>query len=558
MYPKLYSMKITILLPIVLLAFSTLQAQNEQIAENVADPAVSFDLKNRMTSIVIEATGSSPLLASQVATAFVSNHLVSKNQDISNITQRVKSRNFPSVFQAWGDVTNMAPENINVTRARHDILWNGIGDSDGLIWDTAPVGGYKLLATGFTRACIVNGQNYRQTLLGHNPNMILLANLGYHGAKASWLPDDNEWWLRDANGNKIVSWTGGNDPWYRLDFANPGLRAQVGKWAKAAVSSGVYDGALLDWWDETREASARLALLQEVRSAIGDTCLIVVNANDKYSIKSAPYINGVFMETAANVPKTEDRWNKIKDVMVWNQANVLEPKLVCLEVWYENSRDELNRMRAATTLSLTLSNGYCLFSEPNSAPGVDHKHDWYSFWNKSLGKAVGAGSLQPNGSYMREFDNGYAVYNPMGNGQVIVTFPVNYVRVSTGASAKVHNVPDQDGEIFLRDINTAIIPVHVLPSGFSLSQNYPNPFRDITNINFSLPADAKNNNLSVYNMLGEKVKVLMDGNKTAGVYHVKWDGTNSEGREMADGIYFYKLQMGSSVPPIEKKMLFVK
>jgi hypothetical protein len=102
-------------------------------------------------------------------------------------------------------------------------------------------------------------------------------------------------------------------------------------------------------------------------------------------------------------------------------------------------------------MSLTLSDGYVLFGEDNEAAGVDHKHWWYDFWNKSLGKAVGGlNSLQTNGTYMREFENGYAVYNPMGNGQVTVTFPANYVSVSTGVSAKVHNVPDQDGEIFLR------------------------------------------------------------------------------------------------------------
>lgn len=266
------------------------------------------------------------------------------------------------------------------------------------------------------------------------------------------------------------------------------------------------------------------------------------------------------METGTKTTRatTPARWAEIQNTLEWNQANVLEPKLVCLEIWYDQSMDEPSRMRATTTLSLTLSNGYCLFSEPNSAPGVDHKHWWWTFWDKSLGKAVGEGSLQGNGSYKRQFENGYAVYNPMGNGQVTVTFPVNYVRVSTGVSATTHNVVDQDGDIFLRDINTAIIPVHALPSDFSLSQNYPNPFRDETNISFSLPADAKNTNLSVYNMLGEKVKVLVDGNKTAGVYHVKWDGTSNEGRKMAGGIYFYKLQMGSNVPPIEKKMLFMK
>jgi len=115
----------------------------------------------------------------------------------------------------------------------------------------------------------------------------------------------------------------------------------------------------------------------------------------------------------------------------------------------ESAMDEPDRMRATTTLSLTLSNGYCLFAESNPQPGVDHKHWWWDFWDKSLGQAVGLGSLQGNGTYMREFDNGYAVYNPMGNGTAQVSFSVNYTSLRTGNTAKNHNVPDQDGDIFL-------------------------------------------------------------------------------------------------------------
>ena len=469
------------------------------------------------------------------------------------ISRRVKSRTFPSIFQAWGEATNLPREDPMVTIARHDLVWNG-AESFGLEWDTELVGGYRVLAEGFTESSIVDALNFRRQLLELNPNIILIVNLNYRGAKASWLPDDHAWWLRDADGNKIVSWTGGQEPWYRLDFANPDLTVQVGKWARSAVNSGVFDGVLLDWWDENQQTNARLALIQEVRRAISDTCLIIVNANDRYSVQSAPYINGVFMETGSNIPKTPARWKEIQDALAWNQANVLEPKLVCLEVWYDKSRDELNRMRAATTMSLTLSDGYCLFSEPNSVPGLDHRHDWYSFWNKSLGKAVGKGSLQGNGTYMREFENGYAVYNPMGNGQVTVEFSDNYISVATGVSAKAHNVADQDGDIFLHDVNAVFSPQHI-PIDFSLSQNYPNPFNSVTNIRFSIP-DAGNVKLSVYNMLGEKVKTLMDVYRTAGLYNVEWDGTNSAGQDMVSGVYFYKLQMGSNVQV--KKMLFMK
>ncbi|NIO62453.1 MAG: T9SS type A sorting domain-containing protein [Gammaproteobacteria bacterium] len=119
----------------------------------------------------------------------------------------------------------------------------------------------------------------------------------------------------------------------------------------------------------------------------------------------------------------------------------------------------------------------------------------------------------------------------------------------------MHAVADQDGDIFLLDVNNTFIRQQMPPVDFSLSQNYPNPFNPVTNIRFSIP-DAGNVNLFVYNMLGEKVKTLVDGHKSAGVYHVEWDGTNSAGQKMVSGIYFYKLQMGSNVHM--KKMLFMK
>jgi len=184
------------------------------------------------------------------------------SQNASDISRRVKSRTFPSVFAAWSGSNN----------ARHDLAWHDIYDIKGLRWNTAPVGGYRVLATGFTAASIVDGQNFRQKMLANNPNMILLLNITYRSAKASWLPEDHAWWLRDEDGNKILANPGaegtGNSR-YRLDIANPDFKVHIGKWAKSAVSCGVYDGMMLDWWDENRETDARLALIQEVRSAIG-------------------------------------------------------------------------------------------------------------------------------------------------------------------------------------------------------------------------------------------------------------------------------------------------
>jgi len=95
----------------------------------------------------------------------------------------------------------------------------------------------------------------------------------------------------------------------------------------------------------------------------------------------------------------------------WAEVNLREPRVNCLETWYHRSRDDLHLVRATTTLALTHSDGYCLFSDPNPLPTPDHLHNWYSFWNKSLGKPVAKGTADPDGTVRREFENGTAVYN---------------------------------------------------------------------------------------------------------------------------------------------------
>jgi Secretion system C-terminal sorting domain len=74
------------------------------------------------------------------------------------------------------------------------------------------------------------------------------------------------------------------------------------------------------------------------------------------------------------------------------------------------------------------------------------------------------------------------------------------------------------------------------PLEFELSQNYPNPFNPSTTIKFSLPTTSSVN-LSVYNILGEKVITLLDETKEAGVHTINFNAS-----ELNSGIYFYKLE----------------
>lgn len=94
-----------------------------------------------------------------------------------------------------------------------------------------------------------------------------------------------------------------------------------------------------------------------------------------------------------------------------------------------------------------------------------------------------------------------------------------------------------------------------LPTEFALAQNRPNPFNPSTEISFSLPKPAEVT-LSIYNILGESVATLAEGLRTAGTHAVTWDGRDKNGRVVASGVYFYRLDAGEF--SATRKMLLLK
>ncbi len=93
------------------------------------------------------------------------------------------------------------------------------------------------------------------------------------------------------------------------------------------------------------------------------------------------------------------------------------------------------------------------------------------------------------------------------------------------------------------------------PKQFELSQNYPNPFNSATNIEYSLieEADVK---LTVYNLLGQQVRTLVDKRQSTGYYTTSWDATDDSGIEVPAGVYFYRLEVGDR--KFLKRMLYIK
>jgi len=95
-----------------------------------------------------------------------------------------------------------------------------------------------------------------------------------------------------------------------------------------------------------------------------------------------------------------------------------------------------------------------------------------------------------------------------------------------------------------------------VPGGNSMSQNYPNPFNPTTAIEFTVKERARVT-LRVYNVAGQLVATLVDGERAPGVTHrAEWDGRNTTGQRVASGVYFYRLQTKGFTKT--KKMVLLK
>ena len=96
-----------------------------------------------------------------------------------------------------------------------------------------------------------------------------------------------------------------------------------------------------------------------------------------------------------------------------------------------------------------------------------------------------------------------------------------------------------------------VLSVEIIsPNDFQLSQNYPNPFNPETVIQYQLRTSSEVE-ITVYNSLGRKIRMLVGETKDAGEHQVKWDGKNALGKAAASGIYYYTLK-------IDGKTLFTK
>ena len=409
------------------------------------------------------------------------------------VASRIKDREYPSVFSAWYyDMLNVPNLSDDEELVYHDLFWGGPGFH--LQWQPTPEG-LRL----FGRIDDAHGK--REYLLSKNPNFLRLVSLDYIDADPSDYPEEWPHWIRDANGDRVQAYAGGST--FLIDFTHPDVQDILVQKVLAVAKCSLHDGVFLGRWQEGEvtleddngvyyrgveaEWSARISMMRRIREAVGDNFLIIVNTGRHKARLSASYLNGAFIETIldeGDTAYTHERLREIESTLLWSEQNFRGPRINALEgqgIPFERPDSPRNQqmMRVITTLGLTHSDGYVCYvmgvtgiihqheyalspeHEREHIVGERHNHNhqhyWYPFWDADLGRPVGEKARLyrdgkghgVEGLFIREFTNGWAVYNRSGKAQEIY-LPAQASAVASGITNIQHTLADLDGEIYLK------------------------------------------------------------------------------------------------------------
>ena len=399
------------------------------------------------------------------------------------IRPRIENRTYPSIFQiTCPDIINR-PELSGADQIAYDLFSCNV--NFGQEWFQTPDG--VVLRLGEASREIKGIRNRR-------PNILLLSDIGFHGAGVDEYPEDSPYYFRDKSGNRIIETRWGTVA--LLDFRHPDVQKRFIQQAREIAKCGLFDGISIDKWASTghgnmprdEHVAAKDRMIQGIRDAVDDDFLILVTTGNEITPTRhhAEYINGFFMETAAEdyeVGYTHAELAHIENTLSWAEENLREPQINCLAgrgVRNEllDSPRNLQWMRLWTTMSLTHSDGYVVFvmgGGPGHPPhpfefwpghadlhaqGIRHGHQnthyHYDFWDADLGRPVGGDETKAQlyenreGLFIREFTNGWAVYNWSGTAQEI-ELPQEVSGWSSGVeNQRRHTLADLDGEIYLK------------------------------------------------------------------------------------------------------------
>jgi hypothetical protein len=158
--------------------------------------------------------------------------------------------------------------------------------------------------------------------------------------------------------------------------------------------------------------------------------------------------------------------------------------------------------------------------------------------------------------------NGFVHYTYNPNPQNSETWPFDanqYLLMNIAIESSISSsFTETEMEVdYVRVYEASILSnqAETVPDHPGLLQNYPNPFNPLTTIRYDLPDDGFVN-VTIYDMMGRTVKILVNEQQSAGVKSVQWDATDSFGKPVSAGVYLYQIKAGEFVQT--KKMVLLK
>ena len=181
-----------------------------------------------------------------------------------------------------------------------------------------------------------------------------------------------------------------------------------------------------------------------------------------------------------------------------------------------------------------------------------------------VGDSLGALNVaQSSRDQLSPLDNGASALTYFnGTGAAITAETSVYKSVLTGFGVEELQSGEQRVDFLGAVLDWFAVPTPIRDGGtaglareLTLFQNYPNPFNPETEIRFALDGAAPVR-LAVFNVLGERVRTLVDGRRAAGTHRVRWNGIDDAGRSVGSGVYFYRLE--SEGRQLTRRMLLVR
>ena len=150
------------------------------------------------------------------------------------------------------------------------------------------------------------------------------------------------------------------------------------------------------------------------------------------------------------------------------------------------------------------------------------------------------------------------------NGHITTPLPLDHCLATPkmilpqSPSGKLRLVGRAADTLFLYEFDQLVDvpqPGQPLPESFELSQNYPNPFNPSTTISYNLPRRA-DVTIEIFNLLGQRVRTLVNESQPPGSHTVEWDGRDTAGKTASSGVYLYRLTAGDFMQ--SRKMILLK